>query len=112
MGNTSFEKQEYDEALSYYRKSIELQEQSGTYVLIGNTLSVKKDMKGALEAYKKALELNPANSLAYFNLGTLFVQNGDYTRALEALKTSIKNDSTFADAYRNIAIIYYIARKL
>lgn len=108
LGNSSFEKQEYDEALSYYLKSVESKEESGTYVLIGNTLSVKKDVKGALDAYKKAIELNPGNPLAYFNIGTLFVQTGDYKRAVEAFNTSIKYDSSFADAYRNVAIIYYM----
>ena len=108
LGNSSFESKNYDEALTYFNKSLELKEDAGTYVLIGNTLSVKKDVRGAFEAYKKAIELNSGNPLAHFNLGTLFVQTGDYNRALEAFSTTIKNDSSFADAYRNIAIIHYL----
>jgi tetratricopeptide (TPR) repeat protein len=52
--------------------------------------------------------MNSSNPLAHFNLGTLFVQTGDYNRALEAFSITIKNDSSFADAYRNIAIIHYL----
>ncbi|MBU2471857.1 MAG: glycosyltransferase family 39 protein, partial [Bacteroidetes bacterium] len=69
LGNSYFEKQEYDRALDYYKKSLALHSNDGIYILIGNTLAVKKDVSGAFESYKKAIEMNPENPLSHFNLG-------------------------------------------
>jgi 4-amino-4-deoxy-L-arabinose transferase-like glycosyltransferase len=108
LGNTSFSEGDYNKALNYYNQALEIREESGTYVLIGNTLAVKKDVAGAFRAYVKSIELDTDNFLAHYNFGILFVQTGRYDKAMEAFLTTIEINPSYADAYRNMAIIQYM----
>ncbi len=108
LGNSLFEKQDYDEALADYHKALSLKADANIYVLLGNTYAAKHQFKQALDFYYKAINKNPDYKLAYFNLGIAYVQTRRLPEAEDAFIKTINIDSTFGEAYRNLAIIDYI----
>ncbi len=108
LGNSSFEKHEYDEALSNFQKAVSLKADANSYVLLGNAYAAKNDYKKAIESYYKAINQNPDYYLAYFNMGIAYTQIKNLGEAERLFAKTIELDSTFEQAYRNLAIIDYI----
>ena len=46
-------------------------------------------------------------AVVYKNLGNDFVNNNDYKSAIESYRKAISLDSTYADAYYNLAKAYF-----
>ena len=66
--------------------------------------------KFAQKGVEKYLQLNPNQPKAYFELGEIFKQKGekeDIQKSIDYYKKSIAIDSTFADPYRELGLIYY-----
>jgi Flp pilus assembly protein TadD len=57
--------------------------------------SVPPEAVSSLEA---AIRLDPANGLAYFRLGTIYVRRGDYKRAETLLRTAVRLDPELKEA--------------
>ncbi len=108
LGNSLFEKHEYDEALSNFQKAASLKADANAYVLLGNTYAAKNNFKQAIDSYYKAINNNPDYYLAYFNLGIAYTQTRNLEEAGKQFRKTIQLDSTFEQAYRNLAIIDYI----
>jgi tetratricopeptide (TPR) repeat protein len=53
----------------------------------------------AIAAYKKVLELDPGHAAAYINLGTLYYNRQDYTRAEAHYRKAVEVDPRYALAY-------------
>ncbi len=53
----------------------------------------------AIAAYKKVLELDPLHAAAYINLGTLYYNRQDYTRAESHYRKAVEVDPRYALAY-------------
>lgn len=53
----------------------------------------------AVETYLKVLELEPAHAAAYINLGTIFYNRQDYTRAEQYYRQAITSDPHYALGY-------------
>lgn len=68
-------------------------------------------------AYEKKAEYDPAIdeyikaskqiNLAYVYLGNVYFQKGDYEKAERSYKKAIDKDPSIADAYNNLAWLYY-----
>jgi tetratricopeptide (TPR) repeat protein len=61
-------------------------------------------MDGAIKWYKKALDVNPRNSDAYHNMGTIYKNRQEYSKAVECFRNAVENHSTFTLGYANLAI--------
>ncbi len=109
LGDSFFNKGQYDDALLNYNKSFELRNDAATLVLIANTYSAKKDVNNAMLHYRKAVEMDSLNVLAYFNVGILYTQLGSFPDAIRAFNKAIEIDPEYLAAYKNMAIIYYIS---
>jgi tetratricopeptide (TPR) repeat protein len=60
MGNVYNRKHDYDKAIEYYKKALEIAPDCASiYRNIGVTYEDKHDYNKAIEYYKKAIELNP-----------------------------------------------------
>jgi tetratricopeptide (TPR) repeat protein len=108
LGKVHYENKEFDKAIEYYSRSIELKDDYGTYTALGNALAAKGDFKKAWEAYTAAINRNPGYELAWFNLGSLNIQMRRHEEALSNFNKVIELNPSFEEAYRNAGIIYYM----
>ncbi|CAF3631419.1 unnamed protein product [Rotaria sp. Silwood1] len=131
IGIVHNEKGEYDKALEYYEKALQIRIQSfppnhpslaPTYSNIGSVYNDKGEYDKALEYYKKALAiqmkfLSPYHSsllTTYNNIGLVYNHKAEYDKALEyyekALAIEMKSlpsyHPSFANTYTNIGLVY------
>jgi tetratricopeptide (TPR) repeat protein len=100
---------QYDDAIVSYQRAIELKPTESNYFL---NLGVVQFSAGKVDegtvSLKKAVELNPSNGgLAYYNLGATMVNRGKTKEASDAFKEAIKLDPNYANAYYELAIVYF-----
>ncbi len=65
------------------------------------------DSKAALEYLSKAIANEPTNKSYYFAQGTLFDKLDSTKSAISSYKKVIGIDTSFFDAYFNLAVVYY-----
>lgn len=71
----------------------------------GTELMQSGDLPAAADHLQKATTIFPGNSGTWNNLGTIYLRQGDLTRAKEAFQRSIDIDHYFG-AYQNLAYLY------
>jgi len=87
---------EYDEAILYYEKAIEL-----------------KPDYGFKECWEKAIELDPDDGSAYNSLGYVYYKQGNHTKAIELIEKAIELDpdyvnySVLGGVYESLGDAYY-----
>ncbi len=100
MGKSYNYKGEYDKALEYFQKAIELNPKNDdAYSGMGVSYYQQKEYDIAIESYQKAIELNPKNDNGYLIIGGSYYNKEEYDRALEyfqkAIELSPKNDNAY-----------------
>ena len=65
----------------------------------------------ALDAYHLALSLRPQDLALQNNLATLYLQRGDSAEAVARYRDVLRQDSTFVEAWVNLALHYARARQ-
>jgi tetratricopeptide (TPR) repeat protein len=75
---------------------------------LGVTYEKKGELDNALEEYKKASKSLP---LAYTYIGNIYYQKGEFKKAENYYKKAIKKEPGSADAYNNLAWLYYTEKK-
>ena len=99
----------YLDAISDYKKAIELDPDDGDYpfmlaILYQNKLS---DYDGAINYYNKAIELNPDEPIIYGNIAQLYrVQIKDFRKALEYFNKAIDLDPNSDWSYSRRGLLY------
>ena len=100
-GEILYSKGDYDRALRYYRKALEIREKSfgsehtgvaSTLNNIGNVFFRLREYEKALEYYRKSQVIkekvlgseHPLVALSLNNIGMVFAEQGEYERALES----------------------------
>jgi tetratricopeptide (TPR) repeat protein len=63
--------------------------------------------KEALQDYNKSIELNPENSRAYNNRGTVYANTNRLYDAISDYSKAIELDNALADAYYNRGDVYF-----
>ncbi len=85
----------YDKAEKNLKKALELD--SNLVDAINSYAALKKkkgDIKGAILNWEKILKINPKFFMAYYNLVSVYLDNGDYKKALEIYKKA-KQEGVF-----------------
>jgi tetratricopeptide (TPR) repeat protein len=96
---------QYQNAIKYYRKVIELNPNyNGIYYNIGLSKVKLKDYEGAILEYNKELELNPENPIAFNNRANAKVNLEDFTGALQDYNKALEINPKYADGYYNRAL--------
>jgi Tfp pilus assembly protein PilF len=72
---------------------------------LGVTYEKNGELNNALKEYRTASKKRP---LAYLYIGNVYFQKGEYDKAETNYKEAIKRDPHNADAYNNLAWLYYI----
>ena len=69
-------------------------------------MNVDLKTAGALSDFNHALAISPHNPYLHFNRATLYVQRGDYAKAIDGYTEALSNDSRLAEAYYNRGLCY------
>jgi len=75
---------------------------------LGVTYEKKGELDNALREYKEASKKLP---MAYLYMGNVYFQKNEYDKAETHYKKAIKKDPANADAYNNLAWLYYIKKE-
>jgi tetratricopeptide (TPR) repeat protein len=106
-GYNSYEVKEYDNAILYYQKVIELNPSSSpAYNNLGSAYGSKGNLDKAIQSYEKAIELDPNYSVAYYNLGNDYSSEGDLDKAIQSYEKAIELNPNYSKAYNNLGIAY------
>lgn len=91
-------------AVEFYKKAIKLiPEFAEAEYQMGNAYLSLKDRPSAEAAFRRALKIRPDWTLPMSSLGSLLVQNGDYTEAGTLLEQAVGADSGNSQAFAALA---------
>jgi tetratricopeptide (TPR) repeat protein len=66
---------------------------------------------GAVEFFLQAIAIDPGMKHYYNNLGAAYIRMGEYSKAEEHLKLSLKIDGNYARALSNMSVaLFYLGR--
>jgi Flp pilus assembly protein TadD len=86
-------------------RSAEIQNNQG---LVSLAIGEEKE---AIRSFKKALELNPSDAIAAANLGSIYVQEKDYGKALGVLEIAVRKGNRDAKTLNNYGVSLAAAGK-
>ncbi len=78
------------------------------HINLGLAYENKGLIDNAIEEYKKASSKIP---IAYLYLGNIYMKKGDMDEAERNYRVAIKRQSDIADAYNNLAWLYYLKKE-
>jgi tetratricopeptide (TPR) repeat protein len=111
-GIFSFQEGQYDDALTYIDKSIELKNDwEISYFYRGVVYQAMENFDEAMIDYTKAIQLNPKMVDAYYNkakitLSRKDIENPDINKAISDLEKALNLDEKFIDALFAMAAAY------
>ena len=107
LGNLAFQRGDYDEAIDYYGKAIELNSKnSEAYLFRGSAWDELKEYNKAIADYDEAIKLNPNDDLAYNNRGNALYKLKEYNKAIADYDEAIKLNPNYYEAYNNRGIAW------
>lgn len=107
LGNTYFEKRQFDKALEQYQKSIAVNANNPeAYGNIGALYMGKGNLKEAENHLKKAIGLNFVQPIAHYNLARAYEMSGRRNEAIEELEISVKQLPQFYQASNLLGELY------
>jgi len=107
IGNSYYQKGEYEKALEYYQKAININpKHTSAHYNIGIIYQNRNEDDKALEYYQKAININPKYVDAYNNIGIIYQNRNEDDKALEYYQKAININPKYALAHNNMAIIY------
>lgn len=90
MGVTYSENGEYDKAIEYYKKAIQLNPgDQGAYYNLGNTYFIRRDYTNAIACFQNAIQLKPDSDDAYVGMGNALREQGNADKAIESYQKAI-----------------------
>ena len=115
-GNPNLDKEFKDKVASYTID--ELKKQNEQYpndiremIFLATVYNKTQKYDEAISLLKRALEAAPKKQQLYFELGTSYLNKGDYENGMATLKKSFDLDQTFGDARRIYAVSAIFAGK-
>ena len=108
IGDIYFIKKDYNEALKYYQKALDVNPKfSAAHLGIGIIDERLGRTSAALERYRTALKFDPLNREALYSLGTLYLNTAQYVNAIITLERLISLSANNPDVYYNLGLCYY-----
>ncbi len=98
---------EYEKAIEYYQKAIEMDEKWAVpYFNLGIVYKNLKEYEKAIEYYQKAIEMDEKWAVPYNNLGIVYKNLKEYEKAIEYYQKAIEMDEKWAYPYNNLGNVY------
>jgi tetratricopeptide (TPR) repeat protein len=111
-GNQKFKQQKLAEAITDYRKAIELDNTfAKAYHNMGNVYYILLDYDNALKNFNKAIELSPKDSEPYSSRGAMYYALKKYKDALRDLDKAIELDPTHPIAFFTRGTLFFSLNK-
>ena len=90
-GNNALLMKKYKKAISYYKKTIELQPNDPhAHNNMGNAYKEMGDFDKAIKCYDKAINLKPDYASAHYNLGIVYQRKDEFSTALKSYKMAAR----------------------
>ena len=107
MGSVVQEMKKYNDAITYYEKSLKLEPESPQiYFNLGEARFKLGQVALARNAYEMALRISPNFALARVGLGKTFLIDRSSVRAEEQFRLAIRIDKNYTEAYLQLAKLY------
>jgi len=94
LGQAYLKLEKYDEAVQAFRKSLDIYTLASTQYGFFKAQGLKSRKEGktddAIKFFQQALDLGRADSFVHYSLGDLYFKQGNYGRAYEQFRASIK----------------------
>ena len=108
-GNTLYFTGNYEYAIIYYGKVLELFPNNKTAYINRGTAYAKQGLFiKAIDNFSKALEIDPGNSVSYNNRGFAWEKRGYYNRALEDFNKALHINPNSIDSLNNRGCIWIV----
>ncbi|KAJ3255884.1 hypothetical protein HK103_005898 [Boothiomyces macroporosus] len=103
----------YEKALEYWKKSIELSPRPDAHVNIANVKAIfQKDPIGAIPHYESALKLTPTDGEIRYNYGVVLDSCGKLEEAVEQYELAVMNGIELAEKNLRNAKARLLAKKI
>lgn len=107
-GNTSFDEENYEEAVAYYDIAIKAQGNNATaYGNKAAALNLLGRYQEALEMIEKALDISPMDAMLFLNKGDILSSMGKTQEAIAEFDKAIEKKPKLLEAYRSKGSTYY-----
>ena len=107
LGNLADNKKDWDEAIHYYQKAIDLDPNYlNAYVGLGGDYFEKRQFDLEVANYLKATEIDPKDAESFYWLGTAYEDTGNFDDAVAAYVTALKIQPDHMEALHDLAILY------
>jgi tetratricopeptide (TPR) repeat protein len=113
QGGAYYELKQYDKANLSFQMVAKLDPKNGSvYIDLGNMAAIRGDLQEAMLDYNKALELGTTGAyVAYNNLGSVALDQGNYDQAVTYFNQSLKARPNYSNALLGLGIAYFNLEK-
>ena len=109
---------QYEEAISLFEKLLTegpgMEEKIAlpyAEALLGQAENLRgTDAPQAIALFEKSIHFDPESEQAHFQLGTLFMEQKNYARAIESYENVIELNPEFADTFFNLGFIHAVSK--
>src|SRR5436190_9020607 len=107
LGYKAYHSADYNNAVKYYRKSIQLDPKNfGAYDNCGISYRRMKNLDSAAYFYKESIKIYPKGSVAHGNLAILYAEKGEFENSINEYQEISKHNPNDPEAPYGIAGIY------
>lgn len=107
QGSLAENKKDWDKAISYYRKAINLDENyAAAYMGMGWDYYQKGDFHAEVDNYLRATVAAPNDDQAFYYLGGAYEDMGQFDKAIEAYTKALQINPNNKDALHDLSIVY------
>jgi len=105
--NLYFGLHQYDEAIRYYKKTLEIDPKNKLVInMLGYSYAQKGEFKEAISWLEKYIKIAPDEPNPYDSLGEIYLYLGEYKKAEKLFKKAVKVNEDFYQSWNHLANVY------
>jgi DnaJ family protein C protein 7 len=112
LGNKYFREKKYEEALNYYNKALDLNDNIEVlHSNKGTCLKCLQNFKAAEMEYIKAIQINPNNAKTFNRLASIYLITGDLAEAYNIQQKALKLDNNTSSYKEQLETIFILMKE-